>query len=364
MQVYSAGQYRDAIDRIAPFSLAEDWDNVGLLIGSPANRIGRALVALDATGGVIEQAMRMGANLIVTHHPVIFEPPKRIPGESILYRLIAAGIAVISAHTNWDIAPGGVNDVLAAMLELRNPAPLDCTLQKPYCKIAVFVPSADVDRVWQAMSQAGAGRLGRYRDAAFFSPGEGRFTPLEGAHPAVGQVGRSERVEEIRLEMVVPPEDVEAVVAAVLSAHPYEEPAYDILETRALCRREGLGRVGDAARPFEPEELALFAKQRLGAAGVRLSAGGGPITRIAVCGGSGADLLGKARAAGAQALITSEVKHHLLLEAAETGMTLIDAGHHATEAVSMPVLLERLREQLPGADIHLAESAADPALYL
>ena len=221
-----------------------------------------------------------------------------------------------------------------------------------------------VQEVYEAMADAGAGRRGGYSHVGFFSRGEGRFLPLEGAHPVVGEVGSLETVEEARLQMMCPPALLEAVMAAARKAHPYEEPVIDVYENKAVTESRSLGRVGDLEKALEPAGLAALVKERLGAAGVRYIAGRAPVATVAVCGGSGADLLQEARAAGAQALVTGESKHNLWLEAGELGLTLIDAGHFATENPVMEPLRFKLSELLPAAFISVSQSCTDGVRYL
>jgi len=364
MKTYTAGDYRDAINSFAPFSLAQSWDNVGLLIGSPGMDVTRALIALDATREVLNEAACDGVDLLITHHPIIFEGIKSIPAHSPVYHAILCNMAVICAHTNLDIATGGVNDVLADSFGLREAAPLETTSSTAYRKVVVFVPADSAEAVYAAMTQAGAGTQGGYTGAAFFSEGQGRFVPQQGANPTIGKVGNLEKVSEKRIEMLVAPGLLPAVLAAMKKAHPYEEPAFDIIETHSHSERFGLGRIGKLPTPLSPEQLAALVRERLGCPPVKYTPGRTPIERVAVCGGSGGDLLERAWELGAQALVTGDVRHHQLLEAREIGITLIDAGHYATEAVVLTTLLEKLKAALPGADIRIAESCTEPAAFV
>lgn len=364
MKAYLVQDYVDVMEEIAPCSLAEDWDNSGLLIGSGHQRAERALLALDATLPVIQEAEQAGASLIVTHHPVIFEKLGRIPAESPAYHAIRQGIAVLCAHTNLDTAKGGVNDALAGRLGLHDISLLEENRSAPWNKLIVYLPATHAEAVYEALALAGAGRQGNYGGAAFFSPGEGRFLPLEGASPFLGQAGALERVEELRLEMLVSPDRLAAVIAALKKAHPYEEPAFDILETHSLRTGEGMARVGALEQALAPDDFAAYVKKQLGAGGIKYTAGNQKIQRVAVCGGSGGGFAARAARAGVQALVTGDVKHSQLLEAAALDLTLVDAGHYTTEAVVLPPLLERLQQALPGAEIAMARACADPARYL
>ena len=364
MKRYTAGDYLSAIDKFAPFSSADSWDNVGLLVGSPGREISRAIVALDATHAVINQAQKDGAQLVITHHPIIFGGINSVPECSPVYHAIKSGVAVLCAHTNLDKAGCGVNAVLAELLELDAPELLETTKTTPYRKVVVYVPRESAEAVYSAMTQAGAGRQGDYAGAAFISDGQGRFLPLEGANPAIGSVGRLEKVEEQRLEMLAAPGDLQAVISVMRAAHPYEEPAYDILETHFDKEHTGYGRVGNLKNPLAPDAFAEYVREKLSLTGIKYVSGKEDISRVAVCGGAGCHLLEAAQKMGAQALISADAKHSQLLQAKDLGMTLIDAGHYGTEAVILPTLVEKLKAALPGADIRRSDVCADPAILL
>jgi len=364
MNMTTVQDYINAIEAFAPFSLAESWDNAGLLIGSGGDVVTRALVALDATMPVLDEALRLGADLIVTHHPVIFSPLKNIATNSVVYRLIREGIAVVSAHTNLDIAEGGVNSVLAARLALEQVEGLEKIDGSPFCKVAVTVPVPDSDKVYHAMVEAGAGTQGDYSHCGFFVRGEGRFKPGDKANPHIGNAGVLEHVDEVKLEMLVSPSDLDSVLAAMKTAHPYEEVAFDVFHNYGLEQNAYLGRVGKLSREMSPEDFAACVKERLGLSGLKYVSGGRPVERVAVCGGSGADFLHKAAAMGCQALVTGESKHHLLLDAARLGVTLIDAGHYGTERVALGPLRDQLAERLPAVPITVAATDGDNINYI
>lgn len=358
------GDFYDAIDTFAPFASAESWDNVGILVGNRQQPVNRVLLALDLTGAVLEEAKRLKADLVITHHPILFQPVKQIDSHNLLGKTLAAGVAVISAHTNLDLAQGGVNDALAERLQLQGIRPFVQEQHTPYRKIVVYVPVTHALEVYEAMSEAGAGAQGNYAQCAFFSRGEGHFLPLEGAVPAIGMVGEPETVEEVRVEMLCTPPVLENVLQAMRNAHPYEEPSFDVLDNHALHYSLSLGRIGGLDMPMSASMLAKYVKERLGAEGVRYTSCSKPIQVVAVCGGSGGDLLAQAKAKGAQALVTGEVKHHQLLEAASLDLALIDAGHFSTENVVMEPLRLALSKRLPGAIISLSSSCTDGIKYI
>lgn len=361
--MYTLGDVLAVLNGIAPFDLAEDWDNAGLLIGGRGDPATRILLALDVGDKVAEEAAEWKADLIVTHHPAIFRPIKRVDSGDIVYQLIKQGIGVISAHTNLDAAEGGVNDCLASCLKLTNIRLLDPQDRKRHCKIVAYVPEASSEAVYNAMTEAGAGSLGGYKGCAFSQAGEGRFLPLPGSRPAVGQIGELERVREIRLEMLVEKSLLPSVLDAMKRAHPYEVPAYDVFEELAV-EPVALGRLGELEQALEPEGFAAYVKERLGVGGLAYAPGSRPVKRVAVFGGAGSDSMYGAAAAGVDALVTSEVKHHQWLDAARLGITLLDGSHYATERVVLEPLGESLRKALPGAEIRVSGMEKAPQKFI
>lgn len=337
----------DAMERLAPRCLAEEWDNVGLLVGSPAQTVRKVLICLDVTEKNVGQAVDGGADLIIAHHPFIFKPLKNLrtdlPQGRLLRQLLRYDIAVFAAHTNLDIAGGGVNDVLAGLLGLEEVSTLAETFREELLKLAVFVPAAQADEVQAAIAKAGAGHIGNYSSCCFKTEGKGSFLPLSGTSPFIGRPGRLETVEEVKLETIVPEKLARRVVKAMLAAHPYEEAAYDLYPLKNAGRAQGLGRIGRLKEAVEAETFAREVKKALAARQVRLvKSGERKIKKAALCSGSGAEFIVKAAYAGADVLVTGDVKYHEAQKAQECGIHLIDAGHFATE---MPVV-EKLSAKL------------------
>ena len=360
----TVGEIYRLMDEIAPFAWAESWDNSGLLVGSAGCKVDTALLALDVTGPVIEQAVACGAQLIITHHPVIFHKLGKLSAESIVYRLAQHNLSVISAHTNLDVAPGGVNDQLAARLGLTDCRPLQVLQQQKGYQIAVFLPPEALQRVRQAMYQAGAGQLGCYDRCSFVASGTGSFRPLAGANPATGQIGREYTGEELRLEMVCTADRLEDVLRAMRSAHPYEMPAYHLSENAAIRQPVALGVVGQLPEPMECTAFARMVKQALGCGGLKYLPVQKPIFTVGVCGGAGSDLVEQATALGCDALVTADTKYDRLLAAAQLGCMLVDAGHYNTEVVVLPALAQRLAKAMPQVRFLLATAQGDPCCYL
>ncbi len=331
----------DAMDKLAPRSLAESWDNVGLLVGSPTQTINKILITLDVTKAVVDQAVKDDVDLIITHHPVIFKSISAIrtdlPQGQILASLLKANIGVYATHTNLDIASGGVNDVLAAALHLCDVEPLAISSIEKLCKLVVFVPETHVKILGEAIMAAGAGHIGNYSHCSFTTGGIGTFLPLEGSNPFIGNAGTLESVKESRLETIMPENISKSVIKAMLKVHPYEEVAYDIYQLMNSGERLGLGRVGKLVTPMLLADFASQVKTALGIHSVNVvGACDTLVKKVAVCGGAGASLLHKAAFAGADVLVTGDVKYHEGQDAVAIGMAMIDAGHFATE---QPVLL-------------------------
>ncbi len=362
----SVGEIYGYIDRVAPFRQQEKWDNSGLLAGDHEQPVTKALLALDITNDVVNEAIILGARLIISHHPVIFQPIKAITaqGSPIAYRLIKHGISAICAHTNLDIAGGGVNDVLARALGLRRVKGLKSLATEDYYKIVVFVPKPNADEVKHAMAAAGAGTLGNYTDCSFEVTGKGVFKPSEAAQPFTGKAGILREVREARIEMICPKSRLASVIATMKKAHPYEEPAYDIFINHALKDSVSIGRVGILESPMTSSEFAAFAAHRLRAKGVRYTRGSAVISTVAVCGGSGSEYLLAAIEAGAEAFLTGDVKHNVFIDAKNLDYTLIDAGHFATEMLAVSSLKNRLQNQFSDVQFILGKSSAEPVDYV
>ena len=336
----------DAMERLAPKYLAESWDNVGLLLGSPAQRITKLLITLDVTQAVVTQAVQDDIDMIITHHPILFKAVNNIrtdlPQGQLVASLLKANIVVYAAHTNLDIATGGVNDILAAKLNLQDAQPLAVSYTEKMCKLVVFVPRSHMEVVRRAISEAGAGHVGNYSHCTFSSNGTGSFLPLDGAQPFIGENGVMEYVEEARLETIMPEKISRRVLKAMLNVHPYEEVAYDLYPLLNSGHSLGLGRVGKLIAPMPLTEFITQVKVALGIKYVNVAGSHNIVKKVAVCGGSGAGFINKAAFAGADVFITGDVKYHEAQDALAAGIVVIDAGHFATEQPVVPALAEYL----------------------
>lgn len=338
------------LERHYPPATAEPWDAVGLVCGEPTAPVGTILFTVDVTPAVVEQARQLGAQLIIAHHPLlltgIHAVDVRTPKGRMLTDLVRAEIALYCAHTNADVGPTGTVAALAAALGLVDPRPLRDTAPLRLDKIISFVPDDHLHTVVDALAAAGAGAIGDYDRCWFATPGTGSFRPGSGAHPFVGTPGEVIRVEEQRLEMIMPRSARSAALVALRSAHPYEAPAFDVIELADLPSGSGLGRVGPLA---EPTTLAEFAESVRAAlptwpSGVRVAGDPDrPIRTVAVQAGAGDDLIDAARLAGADVYVTSDLRHHRASEALTWpgAPALLDLSHWAAEWTWLPVV-ERL----------------------
>jgi dinuclear metal center YbgI/SA1388 family protein len=348
-----------AMELIAPLAFAEEWDNVGLLAGDPAAPLRRVLVTIDCTREVVDEAERAGCEAIVAYHPPLLKAVTRIAAGSVLHELVRRGIALYSPHTALDAAPGGTNDVLADAVGLVDRAPIRHFAKDADYKLVTFVPAGALAKVSDALFAAGAGRIGDYRSCSFRTAGSGTFFGEEGASPAVGRAGTLETVDEIRLETVVPIGRAADVVRALRGAHPYEEPAFDLVRLAAAPSPRGMGRIG-AIAPVDRTAVVERVKARLGVEHV-LVAGPrtGDATRAAVCAGATGDLLEAAIRQGAHVIVAGETRHHDALRAATAGVTVVCALHSNSERITMPPLAAKLAAAL-GVEARVSEVDRDP----
>jgi dinuclear metal center YbgI/SA1388 family protein len=337
-----------------PPATADSWDAVGLVAGDPEQPISKVMFAVDPVLPVAQEAAEWGAQLLVVHHPLFLKGvhgvARTTPKGRTLGVLQDAGCALLTAHTNADQAVGGVSEALATALGLTDLVPITAAGNQRLDKLTTYVPVADAERVRQALARAGAGVIGDYDSASFSTPGEGRFRPLEGAHPTIGEVGALEVVAEVRIECVLARASRPQVVAAMVAAHPYEEPAYDVVElAEPGTAATGSGRIGTVGETT----LGGFARHVAGALpatahGVRV--GGDPtrlVRRVAVCGGAGDFLFDAVRRTDADVYVTSDLRHHPASEFLEQGgPALVDVAHWAAEWTWLPVVASKVTEAL------------------
>jgi dinuclear metal center YbgI/SA1388 family protein len=362
---WTVGQIADFLQHLAPTSRAAEWDNVGLIIGDRNHVVERILTCLTVTQPVVDEAVSRRIDLIVTHHPVLFRPIQKLTADSPqggwLLTLVRAGIAVYSPHTSWDNCSGGINDLLAELLDLVEVRPLRAFPKARQLKLVVFVPEKDRAAVMDAVFAAGAGIIGNYRECSFRVSGQGTFFGTESAQPVVGEKGRREEVDEWRLEVICPENQIDRVIKAMRTAHSYEEPAYDVYPLWSENERIGEGRWGRLVQPMSLTDLAETVKKRLRCEGVQIVGDGGRLVHhLGLACGAGADFWRDALRHGCDAFLTGEARFHDCLAALAEGMALILPGHFASEWVGVQHLAERLAQQFPHVAVLCSEADRDP----
>ena len=340
------GEFQRHIEEWIPLATAWKGDNSGIQIGRPESRVTNVLLALDATMEVAQEAVVKKANLIVTHHPLLFHPlrsltPLTREGEIALF-LAERRISLYAAHTNLDHVQGGVSFAMADLLGLRNVRIL-VPLQGSFVKLVVYVPSGHIENVAGAMHVAGAGKFTKYEECSFRSEGVGTFKGSEGARPFIGTQGVLEKTPETKLEIIVQTWRLRKVIEAMLAAHPYEEVAYDLIPLQNENSEAGLGVIGECRKAISKEQLLSLTKKAFEIPTLRYSGRiNRRIKRIALCGGAGFEAFEDAIDQGADAFITSDIKYHGF-QKVNDDILLIDAGHYETERHVLPLLASRIR---------------------
>ncbi len=361
------------IEELAPPELALPGDPVGLQIGDPHAGVKKVLIALGFDEKVLKEALDEGAALVVTHHPLLFEPLRRVdesePRGALIAEALRHRLAVYSAHSNLDIAPRGVSYILAERLGLAKEGRrvLKVTGHEQLLKLVLYLPEGYEEKMLETLGDAGTGLEGRYSHCSFQVAGTGTFKPLEGSTPFIGTPGRLERVSEIRMEMILPASQRAAVIRALLEAHPYEEPAYDLYPLARQGEPRGLGLIGSLEIPQTLPEIAGRCRRELGAAMVRCWAPPGQkFSRVALCGGSGGSLIEDAVSGGAGIFIAGDFRFHDLEKAQAHGLGLIDAGHGETEELVIEHLAAHLRSSLheAGLKTEVVEATPSPPRWL
>lgn len=367
MEYPTVAEIASCIEEFAPLRLQESYDNSGLQVGLRTMAAHSALLTVDITREVLEEAIEKRVSMVIAHHPLIFNGLKRITGssevEEIVYMAVKHDIALYASHTNLDSAPGGVSHKMAEKFGLTDISILDPAAGN-LVKLMVYVPVAFLEKVRVAMFEAGAGHIGNYDACSFSSRGEGTFRAGENASPFLGKVGQRHVEQEVKLEMVCPAHLVNVVVSAMLSAHPYEEVAYDIYSLDNRDTRAGLGVVGNLPEAMPSKEFLRQVKEIFGAECLRYT---DPVKsqvhRIAFCGGSGFSLLPKAIAAKADAYVTADVKYHNFFDA-KGKLLLVDVGHFESEQFSLEIISSLLKKNFANFAVYIAEKNSNPINYL
>lgn len=355
------------VERIVPLELAQGWDNVGLLIGEPEKNVKNILLTIDITKEVLAEAKRLKTELIISYHPVIWDALKKITTDSssgIVYELAHCGIAVFSIHTALDAVMGGVNDGLAEIIGIHDAKPIGDYVDAPIgdnYKLVVFIPIKSVEEVSDAIFAAGAGKIGNYSHCGFGTVGAGSFLPLKGAKPAIGKKGRIEAVPEIKFETIVPAEKLDACIAAMKKAHPYETPAFDVYKLYSPQTKFGLGRIGKLNKPMRTEQIIRRVKKYTGAKAIGVVGNEKRLVKTAaVCAGTCGKLINSVIAAKPDLYLTGELKHHQALAAQQAGLTCLCLSHTVSERFILKNFAKQLQKELKRVTIKISKKDADP----
>lgn len=347
------------MEQLAPRSYAESWDNVGLMVGDRNAIVTGVLTTLDVTEDAISYAIEHDCNLIVSHHPLIFKGLKQLSCDTaqgrMINQLIQHNIAVYSAHTNLDIAPGGLNDMLANQLGLIDLKGFVKTSEDALYKVTTFVPESSADAVRHAMGTAGAGKIGNYEHCSFSLHGEGRFIGNEESHPVIGEAGTLTVAPEAQVNAIVDGAHLSQVIESMKAAHPYEEVAYEVVSlVEPTASTQYLGRVGRLPNALNLDTFREWVQEALPEANIRF-AGVAPkeIQSIALCSGAGAEFIKDAARLHVDAYVTGDVKYHDAQLAKELGLLVVDAGHFGTESI----VASGLRDYLLSKDISVPVKA-------
>ncbi|MCC5917984.1 MAG: Nif3-like dinuclear metal center hexameric protein [Cryomorphaceae bacterium] len=351
------------LENWAPKSLQENYDNVGLQIGNPDVKISRALITLDITVEVLEEAIAEGCNLIIAHHPLIFRPLKKITGSNLVERCVEMAIkndiALYAIHTNLDNVNNGVNKIIADKLQLKNQQILQPG-KSVLRKLVVFVPEKDSETVLKAMFDAGAGTIGNYDECSFQLSGNGTFRAGENTNPHVGEKNIRHSEKEIRIEVVVPETNLGSVINAIKKTHPYEEVAYDIYTLENVHPQIGAGMIGELPEAVESVAFIEKIKNTFNCGVVKFTKNGPrQIKRVALCGGSGSFLISTAKAQGADVFISGDITYHSYFDATEKFM-IVDIGHYESEQFTSLGIMQFLKEKMPNFATLLTKVNTNP----
>ncbi len=354
------------LEELAPPALQESYDNSGLLIGNPDAGIDHVLICLDLTMEVLDEAIRDGIGLIISHHPLIFSGMKRLTGanatERIVMKAIKNDVAVYAIHTNLDNVREGVNAILCEKLGIEKTSilrPVSGVLNK----LVTFCPEDHAQKVRKALFKAGAGQIGNYDNCSYNLEGYGTFRAGEGSKPFVGEQGKVHREDETRIEVIFPDHVMDRLIRALQAAHPYEAAAYDIYPLKNDFPTAGAGMIGTLATPLDDDAFLKMLKSTLGTGVVRHSPlPGKKIHKVAVCGGSGSFLIRDAMAAGVDAFVTGDMKYHQFFET-EGRMLIADAGHFETEQFTKELIYSMLNEKFPNFALRISQINTNAVHY-
>ncbi len=354
------------LESFAPPAVQEAYDNTGLQIGDPGWEIQGAIICLDVTEEVLEEAIAYNFNLIIAHHPLLFQPIKRLTGQTLVERLVARALsnqlAIYAMHTNLDNIAPGVNAEIARRLNLTGCRVL-APIQNQLFKLFTFVPHTHAHAVRQALFSSGAGQIGNYDECSFNTEGYGTFRAGDNTSPFVGAQGIQHREEETRIEVIVPAYRRHEVLRALIESHPYEEVAYDLVPLANEWTQVGAGLIGNLPESLPAKDFLHVLKKTFSTPLIRHShPPTHPIQKVAVCGGAGAFLLPAARNAAADAFVTADVKYHTFFDA-DRSMLLCDIGHYESERFTMDLLLNLIQNKIPTFAARITTANTNPVHY-
>lgn len=365
--VYTISDVVSYLEKLAPPAYQESYDNAQLLTGNPKDKVKGIMCSLDATEEVIDEAIEMGCNLVVAHHPIVFKGLKSLTGknyvERTMIKAIKNDIAIYAIHTNLDHVTNGVNKRICDRIGLDNTKIL-APKKELLTKLTTFVPHANLDTVLQAIFAAGAGKIGEYKDCSYISEGLGTFTPSSNANPSVGQKNVLHREPESRIEVMIPSHLERNIIAALKQAHPYEEVAYYLQKLENENQEVGAGMIGELATGMEEKDFLKLLKSKMNLQIVKhTTLLNKQIKKVAVCGGAGIFLLPMAKKMGADIFITSDIKYHEFFDA-ENQIVICDIGHYESEIYTKDLLLELLSQKFTNIALYLTKVVTNPITYI
>lgn len=346
----NVGQLLEVLEKWVPKHYAFDWDSVGLQIGSYDQPISKVMVTLDVNEAVVDEAIENDIDLIIAHHPLLFKPIKKIDttlsSGRILQKALTHNINIYASHTNLDIVSGGVNDLLSDQLGLIEQEILVPTIEQKFYKLSVYTPVDYAEPVYQTLANNGAGSLGDYSHCSFQSEGTATFKPLSGSQPFIGQENEQTTTPEVKIEMLVTKEQINALVKLLHEVHPYEQPAFDVIELANRGEVLGLGRIGRLTKSMDLLSFAEYVKEQLSVPGLRIVGDQDRLVeKVAVLGGSGEKYISQAKKMGADVFVTGDITFHQAQDADALGLALVDPGHHV-EKVMVKAVSNYLNEQI------------------
>ena len=354
------------LESLAPLSSQESYDNCGLITGNNSQEITGALISLDCTEAIIDDAIEKGCNLVISHHPIVFSGLKKLNGKNYVERTVIKAIkndvAIYAIHTNLDNFEYGVNYEIAKRIGLKNIQILEPQMNT-LLKLNVMVPEKDVEIVKKAIFEAGAGKIGDYDECAFETKGTGNFRPLPGSDPHIGEVNKREEVNETKLEILITKHQIATVLKALQESHPYEEVAYDLISLANANQHEGSGMIGTLPQAMDEKAFLTHIKQTFNCGIIRHTALlNRKISRVALCGGSGSFLLNAAKRREADIYLSADFKYHEFFDA-EDQIVIADIGHYESEQFTTNLLADKLKKKFTNFAVHLTGLNTNPINY-